>query len=77
MGRAHKSNGIFIMVDLQVSGSTLPLLRGTSTSQSRRTLPSAKALGFLQAEVWRQRCYDEECSNYQSPAVPVPAEVLR
>ena len=77
MGRAHKSNGIFIMVDLQVSGSTLPLLSGTGTSQSRRTLPSAKALGLLQAEVWRQRCYDEECSTYQSPAVPMPAEVLR
>eukprot|EP00891_Asterochloris_glomerata_P003114 jgi/Astpho2/3114/fgenesh1_pg.00051_%23_86_t len=27
--------------------------------------------------VWRQRCYDEECSTYQSPAVPVPAAVLR
>ena len=31
----------------------------------------------LKAGVWQQRCYDPDCRDYRSPAMPIPADALK
>ena len=52
MGRAHKSNGIFIMVDLQVSDSTAT----PSQQHQHASMPSHPAICKGHLAHFRQRC---------------------
>ena len=78
IGRFHKSNGIYLIADLQ-AGDLLPGIAtcfGWLVAAALYNIAS-NLMDLLQAGVWHQRCYDPECRDYRSEAMPLPLEVVR
>ena len=70
IGRQHKSNGIYYIVDLQARPAADERLQ--EVAEAGLTSPLT-----IQGGIWLQKCYDPDCKGYRSEAMPLPPQLLR
>ena len=70
IGRQHKSNGIYYIVDLQARQAPDERLHYVAEAGLTGAL-------IMQGGIWLQKCYDPDCKGYRSEAMPLPRQLLR